>query len=371
MIIKEKPSIPIIELLRLALPSADSKHWPEEIVQEAIISEYLREIIYVLSSNNNENKPGRFTPVYLTKIINTLRNHLEVVWPRTKGTPFFSIRAIDEDGTDTLNTSSIKGTLSSLQLVGDIMHVGDGFWLPAPFRLIQLPDGDDIGIIGGWPTNHISRKFQSVTNAGIGRILKVKQAPKSAFSAHSWQSFESWRGWVPDNLIEWTQSQVKRAQAYGSQSSESYIDYELYVSFRAKRYYKSSWVRFEDFDSNELQKQVLLCRTRRQPIGYFLGVFQKGKLVKELSLDRETVAWLRLGLRLLHGTPPIAKWDGNWLKVFTPLPIPIEQELLFYFYKIKVSNFASYYVQEVFKAKVEAVLNRYGYTFNKGGNLHG
>ncbi|MGF7031248.1 hypothetical protein J2T17_002154 [Paenibacillus mucilaginosus] len=364
MIIKPKSSISSSGLLSLILPLKENNYWPEEIVQEMILAEYLRNIIYMLSVGNNYSLT-RFSPVYIRTIINTLRKHLDTVWPLPQRLEIFSTNN-DEDRGYPLSTDSIKWTLNLLQMIGDIVHVGNGYWLPSPLRFIELPESDEIGVVGGWPTRNLAREYGAVMHLGLGRMV-IKGDIKRATFDPTYQSYEAWRGWVPANILGWAEALVKRARDYGSNSSSNYLDYEVFISFKAKRNYRSAWVGIENINDEDLQKNILLCRTRAKPVIHFLGVFQKGKLIKELGLEGFQVAWLRLGLRQLHGVPLTAKWEGNLLKPYPSLPSSIEQELLFYMVKVQTPNFPAYFVHEGTKAKVEALLDRYGYKFNNKG----
>jgi hypothetical protein len=369
--IKQSTNIDINELIKRTVPSTSMMHSKEEeILQEVILSEYIREIIYLFSVVGLDNS-SKLVPVHIKKIINTVRYHLDAIWTLPKSSDFLLLGSLNEDRSYPLSSETIIRIIRTLEIIGDVTHIGDGFWLPTPIRLIKFPNSEDIGLVGGWPTKLIVEKFQSVINEGLGRKININNLNLATVElAHLWQTYERWCSWTPPtSIINWTEQKLKQATAIGSKSSELFVDYEVYVSFKSKRFSQVTWAGSEDMETNDLQsgQNVLLCRTRMKPREYFLGVFQKGKLAKELVVKDEHISWLRMGLRLLHGALPSARWDGNWLNVYPPLPIALEQRLLFYSYKIPKSNFPSFYVHNKLKADVEAVLTHHGYIFKSGG----
>lgn len=357
--------------ISLLLSSLRLPNYLEPVMeQEAIISEYLRDCIYKLAlsggNGDEENKA-----VHTRKIGHVLNQQLGAIWPQDNRQQLGSLNKKEIDETP-LSTYSIRYKLNNLQLLGDIAHIGNGFWLPTPLRLVQLPNQEDVAIIGGGSTKYAQGLLkQAILQGGLGRLIKEDAISKRLREkSELWQSYEQWIGWSPRNLRAWTEEQLNRAQVEGSGVLSSFENYEVFTSFRSSKSFRSAWIRADEVSSDMLEKIVLLCRTKDKPASYFLGVFQNGKMIKELSIkDKEILAWLRLGLRVLHGKKSAGHWNGEKLRIYPPLPTPLEKHVLLYAYKAKSSKETSYYVINEHRAKVEELLGRYGFVFlkSKGG----
>lgn len=304
------------EIIRLILSGLNVTYIPEKDIQKAVIlAEYLRDCIFKLTICD-EISEEEYKPVYIKRVMNVLRQHLEAVWPNTL-TNFVGQNSLKNDEEYPLSTESIKSTLASLQLIGDIVHAGDGFYLPTPIRLIEMPKQDFVALIGGWPTKFGYSLLSPISQDGLGRLIRKKDIPEKIIDRQDlWQPYKQWRGWVPNSLHDWTMNQLDHAKRHGSSTLSSFENFEVFLSFTTNRNYKTVWIRAEELANNRADIKFMLCRTCDRPANYFIGEFQAGKLKKEFFInDKETVTWLRLGLRLLHGKLSPALWIGNMLKI--------------------------------------------------------
>ncbi|MCK1994912.1 hypothetical protein GW626_01510 [Peribacillus muralis] len=359
------------QIIEIILSGLNVRNFPEENIQRAVIlAEYLRDCIFKLTICD-ENDEEEYKPVYIMRTINVLRQHLEVVWPST-ATNLSGEIISKNDVEHPLSTKSIKNTLTSLQLIGDIVHIGNGFLLPTPVRLIEVPKQNHIALVGGWSTKSANSLFSSISQEGLGRLIKKENIPEKIIDRQDlWQPYKQWRGWEPNSLQKWTMNQLKHAERHGSGTLSSFENFEVFLSFQANRIFKTVWIRAEEITNTRTDIKFMLCRTGDRLANYFIGEFQGGKLKKEFFInDKETVSWLRLGLRLLHGKPSSALWLGNTLKIYSPLPTAIERQLLLYTYKSKTSEGTIYHCSEEYKSIIEGFLKEYGFTFKtKGGTV--
>lgn len=343
--------------------------------EEAIVSEYLRDCIYKLTNYEGESYQENRT-VHTKKIRHVLNHQLGAIWPQRNPSQLGRLNGAGQGlSKSPLDLDSIKNKLKNLQLIGDILHIGNGYWIPAPIRLVQLPDQENIALIGGCATQYAYNIIdsRSIFQAGLGRLTKKEIIRKTTIEKKElWQPYEQWIGWLPKDLISWTEIQLECARKKGGSTSFSFENYEIFASFQSRRTSRSAWLRADEVSGELPDNIVLLCKTRDQPVSYFLGVFNKGQLLKEFPLrDKESTAWLRLGLRVLHGRRPYGRWNGGRLKVYPPLPTSLERHVLLYAYKAKSPEETVYYVLTEHKEKVEEFLKKYGFSFikSRGGTV--
>ncbi|WP_066400366.1 hypothetical protein [Neobacillus mesonae] len=356
--------------IKLLISALKLPNFPNELMkQEAVISEYLRDCIHKLTHiEQDDNFLRDNNPVHTRKVMYILRQQLEAVWPAKKS---WQLSKFDNDNSkrfdNPLETELIRSKLVTLELLGDISHIGNGFWIPTPIRLIQLPNNEDIALIGGSSTKYASIISGSISQVGLGRVIKKDNISKWALDDKKlWQPYSQWAGWIPKNLSEWTKAQIKQAQEKGASTLYSYDDFEIFISFKSNSNFRTAWIKAIEASDDIPKRGVLLCRTRDKRLSYFLGVFKDGKIIKELPIkDKEILSWLRIGLRNIHGRNLAGRWTEGKLRVYPPLPKPLERIILLHSYKIKTPEETAYYALDEYKGKVEENLKNFGYVFIK------
>lgn len=330
--------------------------------RNVILAEYLRCSILGLSRIELGGKTS-FEPVHIRRLINTVRNHLEAVWPHlrqdNKSLPFNTVGSEN----DTYRVDSIQWVLKNLALIGDVVNLGNGYWIPSPVRLIKFPFSEYVAVIGGVATAHLKGLFAGIKIAGHGRVLKYTDIPKYIQSGQEWwQDYHNWIGFIPDDLSSWTEVEVAKVRTNGSRSSPTFVDFEVCITNKKLRYKtRNFWVPAATLMVIEGVDEVLLCRTGK-PIRYFLGEFTSGQLVHERTISSEIVRWLQLGLCLRGCTTPSAKWVGSKLKLFPVLPRSLKRYLTVYSNTlISETGQVVYHVPMLYQDQVKNFLEHFGY----------
>lgn len=268
----------------------------------------------------------------------------------------------------------MKWTLSNLSLIGDFSDVGKGFWLPTPIRLIKLPDDNYFTVIGCIGFSQLKNILPKVNASGIGRIIKKDDIPGSILANKNvWQEFDDWVGWLPKDFMSWVKSECENVQNYGSFSSTTFKEFEVFLSNNPYTYNtKRLWLHYETFSSYGISENVMLCRTLSTQRSYFLGVFDKGTLRKERVLkDTGKINWLTNGLRLLHKSKITATWIGNELQLIL-VPQEIDRFLSVFSYRVpSKSGFPKYYIYSKYKNSINLFLSKFGYSIvERGANAN-
>ncbi|WP_438431408.1 hypothetical protein [Gorillibacterium sp. sgz500922] len=333
-----------------------------KMIQKYIVfAEYLRFILNKLSINEKDE----IEPIHIKKLLNAVNGHLEGIWTDLKATK--NIEEIDSykyiESSDLL-----KWTLSNLALLRDCIYVHNGFWLPTPVRLIELPDlslGESyVAVIGTRSTKEIKSILPKVRALGIGRIIRKEDLPDDLFlDSNLWQSFNDWVGWIPSDTLDWTRKACNYVQRYGSTSLSSFNQFEVFLSDNPLKYKsKRKWLHYEIFLSFGTT-MVMLCRTISKPRSYFLGVFEEGILRKEFVVnEKEKILWLLNGLQLLHKYPIKAVWYKNELNVIQT-PSAVDRLLSIFSYRIPSnSGYPRYYIHPDYREYINSFLKNLGYS---------
>ncbi|MEK0314592.1 hypothetical protein [Cohnella sp. 56] len=321
-----------------------------EFQRELFLAEYWRSLLYELAIDGEEE---RVKPVHFRRLKNALNKYLDSIWPELK-------QNNDVDSPQNVN-DVISPVRNCLIQLGDTIRLPNGYYFPAPLRLVKLLGSQYTAIIGGLATEEIQHFLADVRIAGYGRIIENQKISVSIKEDGTWwQDYSNWTGWIPENLEEWIIKQVQLVSSSGSQSVQDFEEFEVYNSSRQlgnrNRY---SWINPNLILAQE-ESGTWLCKTTGST-SYFLGEFKRGRLAKERTItDKETVRWLMLGLLVYHGSSPKAQWNKFYLKVAPPLPRAIENHVLIFSFK---KNAFEYYVPEQFQNHIEQLMKSYGYRF--------
>lgn len=354
----------VLEILRdrMEVP-ADAD---DEVVRSQVITEVIRSCLCRLSLMRGEKSIG--PAVYTQRIVSAVRRHVASVWPELaqgrSHSPF------NYQSPDSLKgEEQFKWHLDRLALLGDVVRLQNGFWLPAPVRLIALPNSSDVAVVGGLATSDLKQFWPEVQAAGYGRVLSGVDFPQSS---DVWQIYKNWVGSMPNDLRSWTADQALQTIRSGSVSSGSFIDYDVYVSsWELRRRTPQRWISASNLFSVGPPEPVMLCRTRDR-FRYFLGHFRGGRLVRETSVPLEQVRLLQLGLSLHHGLLPLATWVGNSVWLSPPPPRPVERHLLLYAHchQPRPGEFV-YKITPRWASQIRTHLERVGYRIRHKGGLSG
>ncbi|WP_338555574.1 hypothetical protein [Paenibacillus sp. KS-LC4] len=315
--------------------------------RELFLTEYWRSILFEIAFKSDFSN-DKIQRVHNRKIKNILSQQVEVIWPELK------------DATLKEDTDFTKHVRKCLEKIGDVIHLGSGFYVPLPLRMIDLPESEFVVIIGGTSTTLIRNMIPDARISGYGRIVEKKRIPDSIkMDRHLWQDYSNWVGWKPENIKDWITLQMRQLSTLGSQSIQGFEDFEVYNSFgHRERGKRSFWI-----DQRTIQAQkisgILLCKTLDSNRRYFLGELSEGYLMKEFTIiDTNTIRWFMIGFQLNSGRSPIARWNDSFLKVNPPLPQALERHILVF--SLKQNSF-EYYVCEQVHEHVEQFLKSHGY----------
>ena len=329
---------------------------------DALLPEYIRSSLRYLSLTE---VPGNsFSPVHIRRLTNSVRNHLEALWPQLRsdssGQAFFDGAAYSSDTRD-----PVAWHLSRLSTLGDVVNMGKGYLMPAPTKLIKLPGGD-WAVIGGMATEGLKLVCPKVRVGGHGRLILADEDCNVDFTDQ--QDYADWVGWRPNDLQAWVSDQVHQAMRDSSTSASSFTDFEIYVSsWELRRKTKSAWMPAIALQSTVQTAEVMLCRTRDRS-RYFLGCFVAARLRRERTVPQSEVRWIQLGLGVLHGLLPLASWQGNSLRLFPLPPSATERHLLAYAYGLQPQpGHFVFYVPPMGRKQVEKLLAAVGYRNHSPG----
>lgn len=315
--------------------------------RELFLTEYWRAILFEIAFKS-EFSNDNIQPVHNRKIKNMLSQKIDAIWPELN------------DATLKEQTDFTKHVRKCLEIIGDTVHLGNGFYVPLPLRMIELPESEYVVIVGGTTTTLIRNMIPNARISGYGRIVAKTIIPDLIKTDRNlWQDYSNWIGWKPGNIKSWMTLQIRQLSTLGSQSIQGFEEYEVYNSLGHKeRGSRSFWI-----DQRTIQAQkisgVLLCKTVDSNRRYFLGELKDGYLLNELTItDTDTIRWLMIGLRLDSGRSPTARWNDSFLKVNSPLPQALERHMLVFSLK---QNTFEYYVCEQVQEHVEQFLKSHGY----------
>lgn len=110
----------------------------------------------------------------------------------------------DSDKTDA--RARFRNILDELADTGDLVSLANGRWLPAPLHAVQLGTGDDVRLlIGGFPSSLVPESLRRlIQHHGTFRRVVGNQFEREL--ELRLESFESWVGEVPEDLLAWTNS---------------------------------------------------------------------------------------------------------------------------------------------------------------------
>jgi hypothetical protein len=205
----------------------------------------------------------------------------------------------------------IRRVLEALHDLRDVAELGDGYWLPAPERFVELPSGVVL-VVGGGGTAQVDWGIRAlITHTWLARLLDKERLPATMVNEPTlWQPYENWLGrWKTSDLAQWTEQLLAHARGHVLRSGSDVTGFDLYLPRRGSR--ESQYLRW--IPVRELADQppdLVLCRsvaTRFGPATYWLGEVRKSKgvsyLAREYPVALQHLRRLQYGLDLLAHAP--------------------------------------------------------------------
>jgi hypothetical protein len=100
-----------------------------------------------------------------------------------------------------LSKETAANNLESLEQIGDVRNLGDGFWAPGVTRHVRLPGLEECLLLGGTPSACLNGKSDSLTHHGIYRRLLASEAIRATNGLR--QELSSWLGLPGREIAEW------------------------------------------------------------------------------------------------------------------------------------------------------------------------
>lgn len=102
-----------------------------------------------------------------------------------------------------LSSQALKLALNAISSLREIEHIGKGYWLPTPTRVVYLGNETAL-LLSIASTDELKRHFSSVRRAGLGRLVAMAQV-----SHLPTQSLKSWCGTYEVDTATWARTLIK------------------------------------------------------------------------------------------------------------------------------------------------------------------
>ncbi len=276
---------------------------------DQVIAECLRRALCWLTSGG---RTGQAEPVYVTSLTNHVREQLSPLWPTLHRSRNKRPSQAEQQLEGDTQPDPIRRVLQALSDLREVEHVGEGYWLPTPVRLVELPAQDAILVIGGLDTAELRRVLHpSVQVLWITRTLpRAALEPATLEDRSLWQTLPDYLGDPPPSLAEWTTGLLERAARSLTTSAAGYTRFEVYApKVQGSRLQYFRWMPVEQF--SKLPEGLALCRTTERyqlgPRRYWLGTIAafrgEAGADKEYTVDSKDVLRLQYGIDLRQTFP--------------------------------------------------------------------
>jgi hypothetical protein len=293
----------------------------ESLLRERIIAEYVRETLLDLSVGN-----GGAPKVHVLRFLSRVRRQLAPFFPGAEVNAFTDEGQAYSGEEGGGKQDLFRLVLDHLNLLREVEHVGEGYYLPTPLRLVNFPHsaGGTVLVIGGVPTVAAARVLgREPKGLGIARAVLADQLGSATEEDEAiWQPFDRWLGRPSQPTERWTEEFLKERSQRLSDSSEDFDSFEVYEPFRNRWDQASEW--------KGAAEGLYLCRRGGYgtPRRFWLGLFRDTgagpRLEKEAGVTREEARRLVHGLARLAGRPVRFEWakKGNQAEFIIRHPLP-------------------------------------------------
>jgi hypothetical protein len=265
-----------------------------DALQRATIADHIRAMVIGAWMGSGREA----APVHVTRILSNARRVQRMVWP--------------EDGWEHEKLGDLcRQVLDALAALGDIISVGNGFWIPGPAKIVELDGIHHLMVIGGIPAQ-IARAHFGTPLKSAAAFRFVERRPVLAISSNRdvLQSIDGWLGRV-DPLREWTHAVLQQHNARLSIDMDIGVEQlDVYAPdiFRDQRK-TGRWMRAARI--GRPLEGLRLCRlqggARAFGAPHFLATFhfKNGTLTlgRSAPVAADVSRRLRFGLDALLGTP--------------------------------------------------------------------
>jgi hypothetical protein len=298
---------------------------PAETALQTAIAEYCRNNLCLLSRTQTaRNGSGVIptSPIHILTFLGLCRRQLKSLVPKSG--------SVDAESDEERIEDIFRLVLNWLCLLREVIDLGNGYYLPAPLRFVDVGEGNALVIAGLPSADIVAHCSVPLAPAGICRTVLTEELPaKFRTDSNSWQSLEGWSGQAATNLQEWTNKTVEHAQKGMTAAASTEITFEVYCpDKRPKEAQHFRWMSAESLTKTD--KGVKLCRTavKSGPRRYFLGNLDGSRnlpLVSETAISQDDFRRLQYGFDLKAGAPETGLLSAttstiSQLQLRSPLP---------------------------------------------------
>jgi hypothetical protein len=176
-----------VELLQAILAREVDCELVSDALQRAAIADHIRAMVF-----GSWTRPGRdAAPVHTTRILSNVRRTHQMVWA--------------QDSWDHEQLGDLcRQVLDSLAVLGDIVSVGNGFWIPGPTTVVELDGVNHLMMTGGLPAQIARTHFgATVTSAAAFRFMPRRPVLSISSNMDLLHPIDGWLGHA-DPLGDWT-----------------------------------------------------------------------------------------------------------------------------------------------------------------------
>jgi hypothetical protein len=256
-----------------------------EPLERATIADHIRGLIYGAWARSKEGDIA--LPIHTTRILASARRIHSFGWPQ---------RSRSQVETNDL----CADVLDSLSALGDVTHIGRGFWLPAPTTFVELDGDHHLLVTGSLPTALARTKAGTMVGcAAAFRAVARRPVVSNSPTKDLVRTIDNWLGHA-DPLVPWTRAILQQHEARLSIDMDIAADQlEVYVPEIFKEQRKPGrWMRAPQI-ARPLEG-LRLCRLAGVPsfgTPHFLATFRYESGLLSLARSAHIAAGLSRRLR--------------------------------------------------------------------------
>jgi len=205
--------------------------------------------------------------------------------------------------------STYEFVRDQIELCGDIVHLGNGYWIPGPLRLVR-PSTTEMGlVVGGIPTGTLEKVFKRpIHSIGPARYAVGIEGVNAALAA---DSVAGWLG-ISESLADWTKQTLAWAATQLLPQADIEDDnLEIYAPdiFRLRRR-PGFWLGAKEFQESAATLRLFRPRTaarwsfdRPDYLGVFRPRIAGAHLTQAVQIPRDLGYRLRFGFDQMYAMP--------------------------------------------------------------------
>lgn len=168
---------------------------PLPALRTALIADHIRTLVWAPSFRAREVDPQ---PVHTSRIFAALDRNVR----------FLSSQGFGLGNAAVTQHSEYEFVRDQLEHCGDIFHIGNGYWIPGPVRVVRAAASQIAIVIGGAPTRVLQQAFNMQFHS-IGAARYVSGG-SSARDVYPEETIADWLG-ITEPLAAWTEKTLSWA----------------------------------------------------------------------------------------------------------------------------------------------------------------